>query len=163
MKDSLFLDICKINYRAIFKMIRNAMDKCPESLWYERTDEPSFWHQVYHTVFYIDFYLSESPQNFQKPETIISVTPDLGKMPENTLSQQQIADYMDTVSKKCKEVLDGLTPTELEGENKFGWTGATLAHRLIYNIRHAQHHVGRMNSILERKVGGSVGWVITSE
>jgi hypothetical protein len=60
-------------------------------------------------------------------------------------------------------MLGSLTTEQLEGKNNFPWTGPTLAHRLIYNIRHAQHHVGWMNSILSRKTGTAAEWVITAK
>ena len=60
-------------------------------------------------------------------------------------------------------VINKITPNQLERENTFTWTGPTLAHRLVYNIRHAQHHVGWLNSILSRKAGQAADWVITAQ
>jgi hypothetical protein len=34
--------------------------------------------------------------------------------------------------------------------NIMPWSGPTLADRLVYNLRHAQHHIGRLHSILGR-------------
>ncbi|MFX0095891.1 MAG: DinB family protein [Candidatus Hodarchaeota archaeon] len=154
----LFLDICKNDYRAVFQMLREAIDLCPDSLWDERLDEPPFWHQVCHTIFFVDFYLSDSPEKCQSPSF---VKPELDQTPPATPSQQQIKDYLEEVSKKCEVRLNNLTLEQLKGKNTFPWTGPTLAHRLSYNIRHAQHHVGWLNSMLRRKAGQAAKWVIT--
>lgn len=160
MKDSLFLDICLNDYGAIFQMVRRAINLCPEDLWSERADEPPFWQQAYHTIYYTDFYLSNSPEESCQPSFVDAKSADLTHVPTDTPSQQQIKKYLQQVSRNCKTTLGALTVEQLEGENKFPWAGPTLAHRMIYNIRHAQHHVGRLNSILSRRIGTTSEWVI---
>ncbi|MFX0065402.1 MAG: DinB family protein [Candidatus Hermodarchaeota archaeon] len=160
MKDSLFLDICRNDYRAIFQMLRDIIKLCPDTLWDDRSDEPPFWHQACHTIFFLDFYLSDSPDEFEAP---LFAEPKLDKTPTDAPTRQQIKDYLEKVSKKSESAIDKLTPEQLEGENTFPWTGSTLAHRLIYNIRHAQHHIGWLNSMLRRKAGRAVKWLIASE
>ena len=163
MKDSLFLDICRNDYHAIFQMVREAIKLCPDELWDEQGDEPPFWQQAYHTLWWCDFYLSDSMETYRKPSLADDEANDLKYRTDKSPSRQQLQDYIGKVSRKCDEVLGRLTTEQLEGENAFHWTGPTLAHKLIYNIRHAQHHVGWMNSILSRKIGRSAEWVITAE
>ena len=160
MKDSLFLDICLNDYRAIFQMVRRSINLCPEELWNERTDEPPFWQQTYHAIFYTDFYLSNSPAESCQPSFVEAEAADLNHVCSDVPSQQQMKKYLQQVSKNCKITLGALTGEQLEGKNNFPWTGPTLAHRLIYNIRHTQHHVGWLNSILSRKTGKAAEWVI---
>ncbi len=163
MKDSLFLDICRNDYHAVFQMTRRAIELCPDSMWDERTDEPPFWQQAYHTVFYTDFYLSDSPDAFQDPSITDERAADLKTKPSNIPSQEQLLNYLEAVSEKCDVVLHKLTAEQLEGENSFPWTGPNLGRRMTYNIRHAQHHVGWLNSMLSRKTGKAADWVITAD
>ena len=163
MKDSLFLDICRNDYGAVFQMVREAIELCPAELWDERTDEPPFWQQAYHTIMYVDFYLGESPQSFCRPSFAGDEDGNLEFIPTRAPSPQQMKDYLEDVSQRCEITLNKLPPDQLEGENTFPWTGPTPAHRLIYNIRHAQHHVGWLNSTLARKTGKAAGWVITPQ
>jgi hypothetical protein len=161
MEDSLFLDICRNDYRAVLEMTREAIKNCPEALWNERSDEPAFWQQAYHTLFYIGFYIGDSPKSPQIESGIESEAANLDHVPSTAPSRQQIQDYLEQVSKKCETSLSKLDPAALDGKNAFHWTGPTLAHRIIYNIRHAQHHVGWMNSILSRNGAKPARWVIT--
>jgi len=163
MKDSLFLDICKNDYSAVFQMLHKAIELCPDELWNQRTDEPPFWQQAYHTIFYTDFYLSESPGSSRKVSFVEDEAANLEHIPANAPSRQQIQDYLGEISRNCEAKIERLASAPLDGENKFPWTGPTLAHRMIYNIRHAQHHVGRLNSILARKTGKAAEWVITAK
>ena len=62
----------------------------------------------------------------------------MGDPPGPAPSRKQMADYLETVSQKCTAALAGLADARLDGENTFPWTGATLGHRLVYNLRHAR-------------------------
>ncbi len=161
MKDSLFLEICRNEYRAIFQMLRNAIELCSDSLWDDRSEGTAFWLQACHTIFFIDFYLSDSPESFHEPPSFVEYK--LDKTPGDAPFQKQIVNYLEQVSSRCEMVLNKISPNQLEGKNTFSWTGPTLAHRLVYNIRHAQHHVGWLNSILSRKAGQAADWVITTQ
>ncbi len=161
MDNSLFLTVCGDNYNAVFSMLRETLSLCPDELWDDRTlGEPPFWQQLYHTLWWLDFYISESPGSFQRPLIAGEMDHRMGDAAGPVPARQQIADYLETVSQKCAETLAGLADARLDGENTYPWTGATLAHRLVYNLRHAQHHVGGLNALLTRTCGKSAGWVI---
>jgi len=160
MQDSLFLDICRTNYKAIFKMLDEIINLCPDELWNVRTDEPPFWQQLYHTIFYTDFYISEAMWTFKSPTFVEDKANDLEYVASEAPSREQMQDYLEEAKKNCMSALEKMTSEQLEGENPFHWTGPTPAHRLVYNIRHTQHHVGWLNSMLARKTGKSAKWVI---
>lgn len=161
MEDQLFLDICRNDYGAVFEMVRKAVENCPEDLWDDRADEPPFWQQAYHTLFYTGFYLSDSPESSQAASFVEAEAANLKHTPTTTPSRKQIQDYLEQVSERCEAFLGKLDSAALSGKNTFPWTGPTLAYRMIYNIRHAQHHVGWLNSILSRKGAQPAEWVIT--
>lgn len=133
MKDSLFIEICRNEYHALIQMLQKEISICADELWNKEIDEPPFWQQTYHTIYYLDFYLGDNPK--KRPERFI-VKENLNEKMEEILSKQELLDYLAFVEKKCDQVLDGLSVDKLEGKNSYFWTGPTLAHRLIYNIRH---------------------------
>jgi uncharacterized damage-inducible protein DinB len=133
---------------------------CTEELWNKEIDEPPFWQQAYHTVFYLDFYLGDNPK---KPPDRFGFKENLNEKTEQMISKQELLDYLSDVEMKCDQILKELTMEKLEGKNSYFWTGPTLAHRLIYNIRHSQHHIGRLNSILRRHMGDVSKWIITTK
>lgn len=161
MDDALFLDICRDNYSAVIRMVREAIEGCPMELWAERSDEPPFWQQAYHAVWYLDFYLSDAPKSFQGPALAEEGTQNLETPPGTTIpSREQILEYLEQVSAKCDRVLTQAASQPLDRENAFHWTGPTYAHRLIYNMRHAQDHVSSLRSTLTRQKGKSMPWRI---
>jgi hypothetical protein len=161
MDNSLFLTVCRDNYRAVFSMLRETLNLCPDELWDDRSlGEPPFWQQLYHSLWWLDFYISQSPSSFHFPAIAGEKDHQMGDEAGPAPACQQMADYLETVSQRCADALAGLSDAYLDGENTFPWTGATLAHRLVYNLRHAQHHVGGLNALLARTCGKSARWVI---
>ena len=162
MDDKLFVDICRVNYGAMFQMLREAIKACPKSLWELRGDGTPFWQVATHVVSWTDFYLSETQANFVMPSFLswdiiaFKVTPDVALTPRVLLK------YLRETEVRCKRVLTKFEkkPEMLTATNTFTWTGPTPAHRLIYNIRHAQDHVSGLNAMLTRAAAPSSHWVI---
>ena len=158
MKDSLFLDICKNEYRALIEMLHKAINLCSEDLWEKEMENPPFWQLVYHTIYYLDFYLGDSPK---KHEERYEIKENLNERLKRSLTKEQLKNYLVATKKKCNSVLEKLSVKELEGKNSYFWTGPTLAHRLIYNIRHTQHHIGQLNLLLRQNENDASKWLIT--
>lgn len=160
MKDSLFLDICKENYLALMKMIEQTITLCPDNLWANSDLKPQYWQEIYHTIYYLDYYFGS---NMRKEPERFDCEEDLGKVPNIILSKEDLQTYLEEVREKFLNILENLTKEDLEGKNSYFWTGSTLSHRLIYNIRHSQHHIGKINSILSAKGIKAAKWVINVE
>jgi hypothetical protein len=48
--------------------------------------------------------------------------------------------------------------TLLEPEQVHSWTGQTRIGKLLYNLRHIQHHLGEVNAKMIRRGMAGVGW-----
>ena len=97
--------------------------------------------------------LKKKPERFECEE-------NLGEIPKNVLSKEDLRTYLEEVREKFLTLLKNLTKEELEGKNSYFWTGATLSQKLVYNNRHSQHHVGKINSILSTNGIEVAKWVI---
>jgi len=162
MENALFLDVCRKQYRAMFQMVREAVKACPDEVWDKRSKEPPFWQQAYHTLWAVDFYLGRSPDEYRLDPRFDLSADSLGKRPAESASRELVLKYLDKVSRKCAKRLKELADADLGGSNPFPWTGPTPAHHLVYNLRHAQHHVGWMNSILRRKGAKPAQWICSA-
>ncbi len=159
MKKNLFLDIVKENYLALMKMLEQTISLCSDELWSDDSINPHFWQEVYHTIYYLDYYFSDDWKN--KPNHF-EIPGHLKKIPEMVLSKEDLQDYLNEVREKCINLIDNLTEDKLQKKDSFYWTGGTLGHRLIYNIRHSQHHIGKLNFILRSRGLEVSTWVIDS-
>lgn len=161
MEEALFKDVCRKQYRAMFKMLREAVKNCPRPIWAQGADEPPFWQQAYHTLECTDYYLGDSADDFEPPSGFSQDASDLARTPRKAPTKKRLLEHLEKVSRKCVARLRKLDAAALEGKNPFHWTGPTLAHHMVYNLRHAQHHVGVMNSILRRKGAKPAKWICT--
>jgi hypothetical protein len=94
-------------FGAAMDMFENALQQCPESLW---NDDSKFWYIGYHTLFYLDYYLSEQPDKFLPPQpfTLSEFDPE-GEMPPRIYEKAELLSYLEHCRKKCHSLIAGLT------------------------------------------------------
>ena len=54
-------------FGAAIDMLENTLVACPRGLWGDRSRRPEFWYVAYHTLFFLDLYLSGSDEGFSPP------------------------------------------------------------------------------------------------
>ena len=133
-------------FGAAIDMFENAMQKCPESLW---NDENRFWYWGYHTLFFLDYYLTEEPEKFAPPEpyTLSEFDAD-GRMPDRVYDKSELLSYVKYCRKKCHDLISGLTPEKIENRWIDDSRNYSILKVLLYNMRHVMHHTGQLNLLL---------------
>ena len=87
-------------FGAAIDMMDRAIVACPEALWSERGGEPEYWYLTFHTLFWLDYYLSESLEGFaqQAPVWLAAMDPAGGMPPLGVVAsdsdRQQIIDWV---------------------------------------------------------------------
>lgn len=130
----------------------------PEESW-RAADRPELcparW--AYHAVSAADFYSRQSPDGFRQHQRFRTnwETDDLPKLP----SQGEILSYAEQVRNRQDAWLRSTSDAELLAANDaFPWTGKTVLDRMVYSLRHLQHHTGEMR-MLQRVHGlASLDW-----
>ncbi|HEX8355702.1 MAG TPA: DinB family protein, partial [Pyrinomonadaceae bacterium] len=97
-------------FGAAVDMLENAVRACPAGLWGDRGRQTEFWYVVYHTLFFLDLYLSGSPEGFAPPEpfTLDELDP-AGVMPERVYTKEELLDYLRHCRGKCRATVGALT------------------------------------------------------
>lgn len=158
--DTLWKTILWRQLGAGIDMLENALVACPDELWGDRSEQPEYWYLTYHTLFWLDLYLSGSVEGFSPPEpfTLEELDP-AGLMPERVYAKDELHDYLRHCRRKCRAMIESLTEEKAKGLSVFGWGEISFAELLLINMRHVQHHAAQLNLILRRKVGSAPGWV----
>jgi uncharacterized damage-inducible protein DinB len=147
MDHSLFIEIHLDQFNAVFDMLSEAVASCPLDLWDDRRFGPPIWQLAYHALDSLEFYMGDTPDSY-RVATFGLPDSDLANKPGKAPSQQEFTQYLHTVRANCSAFIRQMTPDEWNQPNAFPWTGRTTAHRLTYNLRHLQHHMGAINLIL---------------
>ncbi len=147
-------------FGAAIDMLENAVLACPDELWGDRSQQPEFWYVVYHTLFWLDAYLSESIEGFAPPApfTLEELDP-AGVLPPRVYSRDELHSYLEHGRSKCRATIAALTEEGAREHRRFGSIDGSVAERLLYNLRHVQHHAAQLNLILRQKTDAAPGWV----
>jgi hypothetical protein len=160
MHNALFVSVLRNEYGAALQMLTQALETCPAELWNLHQDEFPLWQQAFHVLWYADLYLSFAPEPFENTLGDREIA-GFKVTPEGPLSRPEMLAYAVHVRAKADAVLDWVTDEALGSPNeRLHWSGPTLAHRLAYNVRHVQHHIGEINSFLTRHGAKGPDWVI---
>ena len=147
-------------FGAAIDMLENAMTVCPEEIWGSSAGFSEFWYIAYHTLFWLDLYLSGSVENFAPPAPFgLSELDPEGIMPEKIYTKEELLNYLEHSRKKCKTFIQNLTDEIAVKPYKFGSIELPLLELLIYNMRHVQHHTAQLNLILRQKIDSAPRWV----
>jgi len=163
----LITTLCTILWQqlgAAIDMLEGAMQACPDDLWGDQSQEPQFWYLVYHTIFFLDFYMSDSLEGFKPPAPFtLSELDPAGVLPERVYSKEELKTYLEHGRKKCKAAIEALTDENADQRFKYGRIDISRAELLLYKIRHVQHHAAQLNLILRQKNQSPPSWVVKAE
>ena len=141
-------------------MLENAVLACPDECWSDRSQRPELWYLAYHTLFVLDFYLSDSVDGFAPPApfTLAELDP-AGLLPERPYTKEELQSYLEHGREKCQATIAALTDeTARKSRRILSFDGSALE-LILYNMRHVQHHAGQLNLILRQRTDSAPGWV----
>lgn len=147
-------------FGASLDMFENAVRTCPEALWGDRSRTPEIWYMAYHTLFFLDYYLSRSPEGFAPPSpfTLGELDP-AGVLPDRVYTRAELLDYLQHGREKCRLRIRDLGEAEARRRAGFGSFAGSTHELLLYNMRHVQHHTAQLNLLLRQAVDDAPGWV----
>jgi DinB superfamily len=147
-------------FGAAIDMLENALLACPDELWSDRSRRPEFWYVVYHTLFFLDLYLSGSVEGFIPPApfTLDELDP-AGVLPDRPYTKEELHTYLEHGREKCRATIEALTDEKVRRRREFSWADFSGAELLLYNMRHVQHHTAQLNLILRQTIDSAPGWV----
>jgi hypothetical protein len=147
-------------FGAAIDMLERAIQACPEDLWGDRSQKPEFWYVVFHTLFFIDLYLSESEVGFHPPEPFtLDEMDERGLMPDRAYTKKELLTYLGHGRSKCHAAIGGMTEERASSHCGFSWLELNREEMLYYNMRHVQHHAGQLNLILRQRINDAPRWV----
>jgi hypothetical protein len=149
--------IIQSQYQASLQMLRQSIEKCPESVWIAPEHRNKFWHISYHVLFYTHLYLQPTEEDFTPWAKHRDEHQFLGPLPWPPHKEPEIGEpYIRTevleYLKYCQQQVDEQVPSlDLEAESGFYWLPFNKLELQLYNIRHLQHHTGELGDRLNKE------------
>lgn len=143
-------------------MLDDAICLCPDSLWttivWEDADDArygQFWFVAYHTVFWLDLYLTASAiKDFTPPPPFIR-----GALPGQPYTKEQVRNYLLQCRQKCQSVIEDMTDAQANQICTYAWMSPTFLELQLYSMRHVQEHAAQLNLVLGLNGVTGLDWV----
>ena len=148
-------------FGASIDMLENAIKLCPSEFW---NTEKKFWYIAYHSLFWLDYYLTLDPKEFKPPTpyTLSEFDPN-GAMPNRIYSKEELISYLQYSRNKCKDLISNMTGEIATSRWKNDYKDYPVLEILLYNMRHVQHHTAQLNLLLRQEINDSPKWVSVTE
>jgi uncharacterized damage-inducible protein DinB len=142
--------ILKGQFEASLSMLKQCLAACPEEHWEGKIANGTFRWVAYHTLFFVDFYLSPNEKGFTLRELHERGGNELGPGVSTGLDKQETLAYLEICHQKLLTAIAAETEESLAGPSGFEYRNFTRGELHIYNIRHIQHHTGQLSAYLRR-------------
>jgi hypothetical protein len=150
-------------------MLRLAIDKCPEDLWYNTEQVNAYWQIAYHTLFFAHLYLQPNEAAFRtwehhqrnvqnddgltrppNPDSSLPLIPD-------PYTREQVLEYWRVCDAMVDTAVDALEL--LSPDSGFSWHKGTKLEHQIINIRHIQHGAAQLAARLRAAHDVGLDWI----
>ena len=147
-------------YGAAIDMLENAVNACPDDLWGDRSRIPEYWYLVYHTLFFLDLYLTNKLEGFMPPPPYnLDELDPAGILPDRVYTRDEMRAYLEYGRRKCRATIAALTDEAAHRRCGFERFDLSVFELLLYNLRHVQHHSAQLNLILRQTIDSAPRWV----
>lgn len=157
-------------FGAAIDMLGDALRDCPDDLWETRLWEDeadqwvaagfsTFWYLGYHTLFWLDLYLTGAEEGFAPPAPFDLVEMRPGEALPRTYTRAELLRYLEYSRRKCQETIGALSTDRAHRLCRFAWGELPFAELQLYNLRHVQEHGAQLRMFLGAQAGRSARWV----
>jgi hypothetical protein len=133
----------------------DALRNCPDDLWEKQLwqDQPdqwvaqgfsAFWYLGYHTLFWLDLYLTGAEEGFAPPAPFDLVEMEEGEILPRVYTRAELVDYLELCRRRCQETITALTAEEAFRICRFPWGEVPFAELQLYSMRHVQEHAAQL-------------------
>lgn len=140
-------------------MLEVALRTCPDELWETQlwADEPDqwvaagfsqFWYLGYHTLFWLDLYLTGAEEGFMPPAPFDLVEMAANEVLPRTYGRAELLDYLESCRQRCQTTVMAMSTAQANHVCHFPWGEVTFAELQLYNLRHVQEHAAHLSMFL---------------
>jgi hypothetical protein len=150
-------------------MLGDALRDCPDELWEKQLWEDEqdqwvaagfsvFWYLGYHTLFWLDLYLTGAEEGFGPPAPFDLVEMDANEALPRTYTREELLGYLEGCRRRCRETIGALSNEQVNRLCRFPWGELPFAELQLYNLRHVQEHAAQLRMFLGQQTGKSPNW-----
>ncbi len=146
-------------FGAAIDTLGDAIHLCPDNLWTFQVWKDSederygqFWSIAYHTLFWLDLFLTGTKEGFKPPQPFIRT------LPEQPYMKDELIAYLSACRDKCQSTIEGLTEEKAQQRCVFEWMEPSFLELQLYSMRHVQEHAAQLSYVLGQHEVQGLGW-----
>jgi hypothetical protein len=151
-------------YAVAIDSFGDALRACPDELWEQRLWDDqmdqwvaagfsAFWYLGYHTLFWLDLYLTGAEEGFVPPAPFALVEMQADEVLPRTYTRDELLSYLEYCRSKCHDTVATLTHEQAYRMCRFPWGALPFAELQLYNLRHVQEHAAQLHMFLGQQAG----------
>lgn len=149
------------------QMLQNLIQVAPDELWFTYYQGNPMWKQVFHVVYYIDYWIrpvyDQSEFRCMIFDEKISFELNIHTEGDLTITREKMAEYLELIHRKTGKVFDTLSDEDLSrliipGIENYTWLDVVTG-----QIRHIMYNVGYCNGILREQSLPEADWYAYNE
>ena len=148
-------------YGAAIDMLEDAIRLCPDQHWttvlWQDSEDVRYgqvWFIAYHTLFWLDLFLTGSAQGFAPPPPFVR-----GVLPEQPYTKEQVLAYLVSCRGRCQSTIESLTEEQAQRRCVFEWMEPSFLELQLYGMRHVQEHAAQLSLALGQQDVTGFDWV----
>ena len=144
-------------FSSTWKMLRNAIENVPDEYWYGTTHDWSYSRTLYHIIETQKFYIRDTPEGMEWGKLLIKLNTDDKPLDEVYPPKVILIDFLEKTEIEVTNYIKELTFEKLLEKDDFKWFGSVFE-KLLYLLRHNQHHIGELARMLREWDCERVKW-----
>lgn len=157
-------------FGAAIDTLDDVLRACPDDLWRarlwdnpaERPEYSQVWYRVYHTLFWLDLYLTGAEEGFAPPAPFTLIEMEEDDLPERSYTKAELQSYLAYGRRKCQATLEALTDETAQRHCRFAWGDVSFVELQLYSMRHVQEHAAQLSLLLGQQGVSAPDWVATA-
>jgi len=138
-------------FEASLCMLNGCVKACPQEHWEGKIAKATFRQVAYHTLFYVDVYLSTDEAAFSLRDLHQRGGDERRPVISIGLNKDETLKYLKICRQKMLDTLAAETAESLQGRSGFSRVPISRGKLHVYNLRHVQHHTGQLSAYLRKK------------
>jgi DinB superfamily len=144
--------ILTTQFEAALCMLDHCIRECPPEHWEGKIANRTFRWVAYHTLFWVDVYLSPGDEE----DLVLRDLHSRGGDERNDellspgLEKEECLAYVTLCRQELLKTLGAETAASLQAPCGFHYRKISRGELYLYSLRHVQHHVGQLSAYLRR-------------
>lgn len=156
-------------FNASLDMLESALRDCPDGLWQARLWDDhadqwvadgfsSFWYLAYHTLFWLDLYLTGAEEGFVPPLPFDLVEMEANERLPRVYSREELLGYLGLCRRRAEGTIIGLSAADAARLCRFPWGEVAFAELQLYSLRHIMEHGAQLRLFLGQRAHLQAEW-----